>query len=332
MRALFLAAALLSSVAAPALAAEVNVYTTRQPELIKPVFDAFSAESGVAVNVVFAEKGVIERLQAEGRNTPADMVIMTSVGDLEAAKAAGVLGALDSDVLTAAIPAQYRDPQNMWFGLTARSRVAYVSKTVEDAPTRFADLTDEKWRGRICMRSGRHPYNIGLIAAMIAETGVEKTEAWLSGVKANLARTPQGNDRAQVKAIWSGECDVALGNTYYMGQMLADPEQQQWANSVNIDFLTMPNGGAHMNISGAGLTAHAPHPEEARALLEFMTTAEVQKLYAEANYEFPVRAGVSVSPIVKNWGDFTSDALPLVAIADHAAEALKIVDRVGFDE
>ena len=197
--------------------------------------------------------------------------------------------------------------------------------------TSYEDLADPKWKGRICTRSGSHSYNIALIAAAIALHGRDAAKAWVEGLKANLARKPQGNDRAQVKAVWAGECDIAIGNTYYFGKMLEEEEQRPWAESVSIVFPHFEGGGAHMNISGMALTAAAPNRENAVRFLEYLSGDHAQKLYAEANYEYPVKPGVSYSTLVASWGDFVPDTLPLSEIANHRAEALKVVEEVDFD-
>ncbi|HSF92414.1 MAG TPA: extracellular solute-binding protein, partial [Paracoccaceae bacterium] len=216
----------ISSIAIPAIADEVNIYSSREPQLIEPILDAFSQATGIETNVVFIKDGLIERLKAEGRRSPADVVLTVDISNLAAIVDAGVTQPVTSDVIEANIPAEFRDPEGLWFGLTSRARVIYASKerVAEGEVTTYEDLTDPKWQGRICTRSGLHDYNVALLSAYIAHHGAVAAEAWLAGIKSNLARKPQGNDRAQVKAIWAGECDIATGNTYYMGEMLADTE------------------------------------------------------------------------------------------------------------
>ena len=201
----------------------------------------------------------------------------------------------------------------------------------EGAINTYEDLADPKWNGRICIRPGSHSYNLSLIAAVIAHMGPEQTREWVGGLKANLARKPQGNDRAQVKAVWAGECDIAIGNTYYMGKMLAKPDQREWAESVNVIFPIFEGGGAHVNISGAAVTQSSPNHDDAMKLVAFMLSAEAQKLYAELNYEYPVRAGVAASELVSSWGGFEPDTIALTRIAELRSEALKIVEETGFD-
>jgi iron(III) transport system substrate-binding protein len=320
--------------ATPALAAEeVNIYSYRQPELIKPLTDAFTEETGIQVNVAYLEKGMVERLQAEGKRSPADVVLTVDISRLAQVVSAGVTQPVTSDTLEANVPAQYRDPDNHWFGLTTRARIVYASKdrVAEGEVTTYEDLADPKWEGRICTRSGTHAYNVALTSAMIEHHGVEGAKSWLEGVKSNLARKPQGNDRAQVKAIWAGECDIAIGNTYYMGKMLADPEQTEWANSVNIVFPTFEDAGTHVNISGVAMTAAAPNKDNALKLMEFLTSPKAQEIYAEANYEYPIAPGTAAVSLVQDWGSFTADDVNLMTLAGHRSEALKLTEEVDFD-
>lgn len=197
--------------------------------------------------------------------------------------------------------------------------------------TSYEDLVDPKWQGRICTRSFTNDYNIALTAAYLGHHGAEATKTWLTGLKANLAKKPEGNDRGQVKSIWAGECDISLGNTYYMGQMVADPEQLDWANSVRIEFPVFEGAGTHVNISGMALTKAAPNREEALKLMEFLASDAAQAIYAETNHEFPVKEGVRRSALVDSWGAFTPDGLNLVDIAKLRPEALKLIEEVNFD-
>ncbi len=327
--------AFLAAPITPALAGkgEVNVYSYRQPELVRPLFDAFTKETGIKVNVAFLKKGLLERLRAEGDRSPADLVLTTDIARLQALVDAGVTQPVRSEALEAAVPANFRDPEGRWYGLTTRARVVYASKerVKADDVTTYEDLASPKWRGRICTRAGTHPYNLALFAAMIAHHGPEYTEAWLRGIKANLARRPQGNDRAQVKAIWAGECDISLGNTYYMGKMLANPKQRPWAEAVRIVFPAFEKGGTHVNLSGMAMTRAAPNRENALRLMEFLVSPEAQRIYAEVNYEYPVRPGVPLSPVVAAWGRFTADDIPLSEIARLRPLALRLVEKVDFD-
>lgn len=323
----------LLSISATAALADVNVYSYRQPELVAPLFDAFTEETGIKVNTVFLNKGMLERLQAEGDRSPADLIMTVDISRLSELAKAGVTQPVTSEVLTGAIPAEYRDPDGTWFGLTARARIVYASvdRVADGEVTTYEDLADPKWAGRICTRPGTHSYNLALISGMIASKGEDATQAWLEGVKSNLARKPQGNDRAQVKAIWAGECDISLGNTYYMGLMLDDEEQKAWADSVRIIFPEFEDGGTHVNLSGMALTKAAPNKDEAIQLMEFLASPDAQSLYAQTNYEYPLSPGTEVSDRVSAWGTFTSDTTPLSDIAKLRPQALKLVQSVNFD-
>jgi iron(III) transport system substrate-binding protein len=331
LRSVFLASAAFAA-ATPALA-DVNIYTTRQPELIQPVMDAFTAQTGIAVNLAYVESGIVERLKAEGRRSPADLVMTVDIASLQQIVDAGVVQPVENDVLNAAIPAELRSPDNLWFGLTTRARIVYASRdrVADGEVTTYEDLASDTWAGRICTRSGTHPYNLALLAAVIAHDGPEAAQAWAEGVHDNLARRPEGNDRAQVKAIWAGECDISLGNTYYMGEMLADPEQADWANSVRIIFPTFEDGGTHVNISGVAMTKSAPNKDEAMQLLEFLVSPEAQGIYAKLNNEYPILEGAPLSDLVASWGSFVADTTDLTEIAGHRGAALRIMETVNFD-
>jgi iron(III) transport system substrate-binding protein len=323
----------LASTALPAMADEVNIYSHRQPELIQPLLDAFTAETGIAVNIAFVDKGMTERLVAEGDRSPADLILTVDIARLIEVVNAGVTQPVDSAALKADIPAEYRDPGNQWFGLTTRARIVYAAKDrIKDGEiTTYEDLADPKWKGRICMRSGTSDYNVALTAAILAHHDAAYTKTWLQGLKSNLARKPDGADRDQVKAIWAGECDIAIGNTYYIGQMLADPEQAEWAHSVKIMFPVFEGAGTHMNISGIAMTKAAPNHDAALKLMEWLTSDEAQKIYSETNYEFPVKLGVPRSELVKSWGEFTPDSLTLAEVAAKRPDALKLIEEVDFD-
>ncbi|MDP1670390.1 Fe(3+) ABC transporter substrate-binding protein [Phaeovulum sp.] len=317
----------------PALADEVNIYSHRQPELVQPLFDAFTAETGIAVNVAFVGSGMVERLVAEGRRSPADLVMTVDIARLMQVVDAGVTQAVASPALDAAIPAEFRDPAGHWFGLTSRARIIYAARdrVAEGDVTTYEDLADPKWKGRICTRQGSSDYNVALAAAYLAHHGEAATRDWLAALKANLARKPEGGDRDQVKAIWAGQCDISLGNTYYMGQMLADPEQIAWAEAVRLVFPVFENGGTHMNVSGMAMTNAAPNHDAALKLMEFLASDAAQAIYAETNHEFPVKPGVARSDLVASWGDFTPDTLGLIDVARLRPAALKLIQEVNFD-
>ena len=316
----------------------VNVYSYRQPFLIQPIFDVFTRETGIKVNTVFAKEGLIERLQNEGVNSPADLIFTVDIGRLDGAAAAGVTQSVQNDTLQRNIPAEFRDPGNNWFGLTNRARLIIVAKDRFDSQSlsSYEDLADPRFAGKICTRSAKHEYMVALIASIIAHSGSDSARAWLAGLKSNLARKPQGNDRAQARAIAQGECDIAIINSYYMGAMLNDEEQSAWANSVNVIFPNqnadgIKGRGAHMNISGMALTKAAPNKGNAVKLMEFLSSNVAQKMYAEQNHEYPVNPKVEASGLVQSWGSFKHDTLPLAEIAKHRAAASKLVDETGYD-
>lgn len=333
-----LAATLLAGSAFPAFAAdgEVNIYSYRQPDLIKPVLDAFTKETGIKTNVLFLDKGLVERIKAEGENSPADVILTIDISRLTEAKDGGVVQPLKDDKINANIPANFRDPDGEWFGLTTRGRVVYASKErVAQNDITYEELADPKWKGKICIRDGQHSYNIGLIASMIAHDGAEATEKWLTGLKNNLVRKPDGNDRSQAKAIWAGECDLSLGNTYYVGLMLNDtkePEQKEWAGAIKVLFPNAKDRGTHVNISGMALAKYAPDKENAIKLMEFLSSKQAQQIYAEQVYEYPVLPGAEPSATVKSFGTINPDKLPLSDVAKYRKQASELVDKVGFND
>lgn len=314
---------------------EVNIYSYRQPQLIDPLLKAFTDKTGIKANVVHARAGLNERLKAEGRNSPADLLFTVDVGRLAEAKEAGLTQPVQSSVLEKAIPAQYRDPGDHWFALTLRSRVVYASKdrVKQDAIT-YEELADPKWKGKICIRSGQHVYNTSLFASIIAHKGEEFTKRWLAGVRDNLARKPAGGDREQARDIYAGKCDIALGNTYYMALMMRNekvPEQKKWAAAIKLMFPNANGRGSHVNISGMAMAKNAPNRANALKLMEFLASDEAQKIYATANNEYPVNPKVPPSEIVQSWGKLKADPLPLENIAKYRRRASELVDEVNFD-
>ncbi len=318
-------------------AEEVNLYSYRQPFLIKPLLAAFTAETGIKVNSVYAKKGMLEKIRAAGANNPADAILTTDIGRLDALRAAGVLATVQSDTLKANVPAHLRHPDGLWFGLTTRARIALVSKdrVKPGELTSIADLASPKFKGRICTRSGKHSYNVALIASVIAHDGEAVAEKWLRGVKANLARKPQGNDRAQAKAVFEGQCDIAISNNYYMGKMITNkkkPEQKKWAAAVRLVYLDQNGRGQHVNVSGAGVLKGAKNRAAAIKLLEFLSGDQAQEIYARDNHEYPVKPGVARSELVQSWGDFKIDNISIEKIAQQRPAASKLVDKVGFND
>jgi iron(III) transport system substrate-binding protein len=321
----------------PALAdGEVNIYSYRQPELIQPLLDAFTKETGITTNVLFLDKGLVERMRAEGENSPADVILTVDIARLTEAKEGGVTQPVKDDIINKDIPAGFRDPEGDWFGLTTRGRVVYASRErVKETAITYEELADPKWKGKICMRDGQHSYNIGLFASMIAHHGADYTEKWLTGLKNNLVTKPNGSDRSQAKAIFAGECDLGIGNTYYVGVMLHDdkePEQKEWAKSLRIIFPNAADRGTHVNISGMAMAKYAPNRDNALKLMQFLSEGEAQKIYAEQVYEYPVLPGAEPSDTVKGFGPIKPDPLPLTEIAKNRKQASELVDKVGFNE
>jgi len=332
--------AALVSVAATAALAEgggVNIYTTREPGLIQPLLDAFSTETGIKTNAIFVESGLAERLEAEGENSPADVIAVVDYGNLIDMLDRGLTQPIHSSVLDAAVPANLRDPNGNWFAMSMRARVIYSSKDrVPQSSMTYEELADPKWKGRVCIRSGQHPYNTSLFAAMIAKDGAEKTEKYLTDLKANLARTAGGGDRDVARDILADICDVGVGNSYYVGLMRSGaggPEQQEWGDAIKVILPTFADGaGTHVNISGVAVAKYAPNKENAVKLLEFLVSPEAQAIYASGNFEYPVLAGARIDPIIEALGPLKVDPLPLHEIGVHRKEASELVDKVGFDQ
>ncbi|AOL03453.1 MULTISPECIES: Fe(3+) ABC transporter substrate-binding protein [Burkholderia] len=318
-------------------AEEVSLYTTREPKLIQPLIDAFTKQSGVNVNTVFVKDGLLERVKAEGAQSPADVLMTVDVGNLLDLVDGGLTQPVRSKALDDAIPANLRGANGDWYALSLRDRVLYVEKDLKVDAFRYEDLADPKWKGKVCIRSGQHPYNTALVAAMIAHDGEAATEKWLRGVKANLARKATGGDRDVARDILGGICDVGLANAYYVGHMKnAEPgsDARKWGDAIKVvrpTFANAKSGGTHVNISGATVAKHAPHKANAVKLLEYLVSPEAQALYAQANYEYPVRANVKLDPVIASFGTLKIDPLPLADIAKHRKQASQLVDKVGFD-
>lgn len=313
---------------------EVNVYSYRQPYLIEPMLKDFEKDTGVKVNVIFADKGLFERVKSEGELSPADVLLTVDIKRLVELKSAGLAQKVESKVLEQNIPAQYRDSQGEWFGLTTRARVIYSSKDrVGKLPAGFdyADLAKPEYKGKVCVRSGKNAYNVSLFAAMIAHEGEAKTKAFLEGLKANLAQKPQGGDRDQIKAIKDGICDYAIGNSYYYGKMLDDEKQREAAEAAIVNYPSAKNQ-THVNISGVAVAKYAKNRDNAVKLIEYLSGDKAQQQYAELNHETPVKANVPASKLVQSWGTFTADSIKLEDIASNYEKALKLVDEVKFDE
>lgn len=335
MKKILSAIACLTTFATSAFAAnEVNVYSYRQPYLIEPILKKFEQESGIKVNFIYADKGLVERVKREGELSPADVLLTVDISRVMEIVNAGLAQPIQSKVLDSNIPAQFRDSQGKWFALTSRARVVYSSKDrVGKLPASFTyyDLAKPELKGKVCVRSGKHSYNVSLVASMIAHDGVEKAKAFLTGLKANLAQKPQGGDRDQVKAIKEGVCDYSLGNSYYYGKMLEDEKQKSWAEAAYINYPDQQTVGTHMNISGVVIAKYAPNKDNAVKLVEFLSGDKAQHLYAELNHEYPVKPSAEKSKLVQSWGEFKQDNLPLEKIAENYENALKLIDEVKFD-
>ena len=315
---------------------EINIYSHRQPFLINPFLELFTEQTGIKTNVIYSKKGLAQRLQSEGENSPADVVLTVDIGRLYIYADLDLLAEIDSPKLISNIPSHLRSVDNTWFGLSKRARVIAVHKNkIKDGEIkRLEDLSDPKWKGQICSRPGSHVYNRGIMASVLAEYGFEKAEQWAKGLVANFARRPQGNDRAQIKSIYEGECTIAIINNYYYGKLKfsEDPEQRKWAEKVQLVFPNQEinDRGAHVNISGGGVAKYSKNKNEAVKLLEFLTDYESQKLYGEINFEYPVNPNIQPSSELNSWGKFREDQLPIIKIAELSPEAQKIIDRVGW--
>ncbi len=315
---------------------EINIYSHRQPFLINPFLELFTEATGIETNVVYSKKGLAQRLKAEGDKSPADVILTVDIGRLYIYDDLDLLASVNSEKLVNSIPAHLRSPDNTWFGLSKRARVIVINKNkIEEGEiTRIEDLAKQKWKGKICSRPGSHVYNRGIMASIVAAHGEAKAEEWAKSFVSNLAKRPQGNDRAQVKAIYEGECDVALINNYYFGKLKfsEDPEQRKWVENVKLIFPNQEENdrGAHVNISGGGIAKFSKNKENALALLEFLTSESAQKLYGEINFEYPVNPKVSPSKELQKWGIFREDNLPIIKIAEYGPLSQKIIDRVGW--
>lgn len=314
---------------------EVNVYSARKEALILPLLKKFKAETGIGFNLITAKAdALLKRLEAEGQSTPADVFITTDAGRLQRARDAGVLQPVDNPVLAARIPQHLRDKDNYWFGLSQRARVIFYAKdrvTPAELST-YEALADAKWKQRVCIRSSDNIYNQSLVASMIEADGVEQTETWARGLVANFARKPAGGDTDQLRAAAAGLCDLAIANTYYFGRLVnSDSEKdKKVATSLGVFWPNQDDRGAHINVSGAGITRYAKHRAAAERLLEFLVSTESQVWYAEVNNEYPVVADAPIPPTLKSFGEFKSDALNLTRLGENNRAAVQLMDRAGW--
>jgi iron(III) transport system substrate-binding protein len=318
---------------APAVAQEVNVYSARHYDTDVALYEDFTAATGIEVNLIEGDADqLIERIKAEGQNSPADVLITVDAGRLWRAEEAGILQPATSAVLAERIPENLRHPEGLWVGLSKRLRgVVYANDRVDPTEiTSYEDLADPKWRGRLCIRSSTNIYNQSLVASMIEANGVEGTEAWAEGIVANLAREPQGGDTDQIKAVAAGECDIAVVNHYYLVRLLKSEQDAAIGDQVGIAFPNQDGRGAHANISGAGVVATAPHPENAVRFLEYLTTDQAQVYFIQGNHEFPVVAGVKLDPLLEGWGEIKTDDVNAARYGENNPEAVKLMDRAGW--
>lgn len=313
----------------------VNVYTHRHYEADQLLFDKFTEKTGIKVNVVSASADeLIQKLELEGANSPADVLITVDAGRLHRAETKNLLQAISSEVLDTNIPGKFKNPEGYWFGLTYRARIlAYSKERVKpEELSSYESLTAPEWKGRILTRSSENIYNQSLLASIIAANGNDEAEKWAAGLLANMSRSPKGSDRDQIKAVASGEGDVAIVNTYYIGIMLndANQEERKAAEKVGIFFPNQGDRGTHINISGAGVTKYAPNKDNAIKLLEFLSEPESQEILANINFEYPVNPNVEVSNLLKEWGTFKTDGLNLSKLGEKNSEAVIIFDKVGW--
>ncbi len=321
--------------AAPAAAqsGEVNVYSYRETKLMQPLFDAFTKDTGIKVNVVSASSGLEQRIKAEGANSPADVLLTVDIGRIDEAVKADISQPVKSEVIEKIVPAQYRDTNGHWAGISMRARVIYASKDrVKQDTITYEELADPKWKGKICIRSGQHIYNNALFAAYVAHHGEAKAEEWLRGLKANLAQKPSGGDRETARDVAAGKCDLGIGNTYYWALMMNnDPDKKPWAEATRVVLPTFAGHGTHVNLSGVLLMKNAPNKANGVKLIEWLAGETAQKMYADANYEYPIRAGVAINPTIAGYGTLNADKLPVSKIAENRKTASTLVDKVGFD-
>jgi iron(III) transport system substrate-binding protein len=325
----------LAVLAAPAAAQELNVYTTREPGLIQPLLEAFTRDTGIKVNSIFVRDGLAERVAAEGERSPADILMTVDFGELINLVEKGVTQPVRSAVLDAAIPANLRGANGDWYALSLRARVLYAEKDLALDSFNYEDLASPEWRDKVCIRSGQHPYNTALFGAYLAHHGEAATETWLRGVKENLARAATGGDRDVARDIMGGICEIGIANSYYVGLMRSGAggaDQEKWGAAIKVILPTFEDGGTQVNVSGASVAKHSPNKDSAVKLLEYLVSDEAQKMYAEANFEYPVKPGAPLHPLIAALGELKVDSLTLAEIARNRQAASRLVDKVGFDQ
>lgn len=323
------------TVAAAAMSAELNVYSARHYDSDEQIYALFTEQTGIEVNVLQGSSDqLIERIQREGVASPADILLTVDAGRLYRAETAGLLAPADSTELEARIPEELRHPDNLWFGFSQRVRVIFYDKSAYSEPplSRYEELTDEPFHGKVCIRSSSNIYNQSLIAAFIHIYGEEKTEAWARGLIANLARTPQGGDTDQIRAVAAGECSLAVANHYYWVRLSLsnDPADRAVAERTGVIFPNQDDRGAHSNVAGAGVVATSPNPESAVVFLEFLASDEAQALFGSGNNEFPVVEGVEPVGSIKRWASIKTDPLNVSRLGENNPAAVRLMDRVNW--
>jgi iron(III) transport system substrate-binding protein len=333
LTALAAAGALCVAATTTAAANEVNIYSYRESKLVQPLFEAFTKDTGIKVNVISASSGLEQRIKTEGANSPADVLLTVDIARLEAAVESGITQALSSKTVEDVVPAAYRDPNGQWTAVAMRARVVYASKArVPQTSITYEELADPKWKGKICIRSGQHMYNNALFAAVIAKHGEAKAEEWLKGLKANLAQKPSGGDRETARDIAAGKCDLGIGNTYYWALMNdKDADKKPWADATKVILPTFQGGGTHVNVSGVALIKTAPNKANAIKFIEWMVGTQAQPMHADMTYEYPIRAGVPINKTIAGYGVLQADPMPLSQVAAKRKKASALVDKVGFD-
>ncbi len=314
---------------------EVNVYTHRHYESDQQLFKMFEEQTGIKVNVINASADeLIQKMTLEGSNSPADVLITVDAGRLHRAKENDLLQPVSSEILENTVPSHLKDNENYWFGVTKRARVIAYAKdriTPEELST-YEDLASEKWNKRLIIRSSGNIYNQSLMASVIVNHDPAFAKEWSAALVSNMARSPKGNDRDQVKAVFAGEGDVTIVNTYYLGNMLEsdDPEEVRAANGIGVFFPNQENTGTHINVSGAGVAKYAPNKENAIKFIEFLVSAEAQKIFALTNHEYPVNEEVPMSEILQSWGNFKEDQMNLSLLGENNKNAVILMDETGW--
>ena len=316
---------------------EITIYTHRHYDSDKTIIANFEKETGIKVNVVKAKADeLLQKLEAEGKQSPADLLLTIDAGRLVRAKQKDLLQSAKSEIIEKSVPENLRDEENFWFSLTKRARIIVYDKNKvnpEDLST-YEDLTNPKWNGKVLIRSSSNIYNQSLLASIIANNGQDSAKQWAEGLVQNMARKPKGNDRDQVKAILAGEGEIGIINTYYLGKLInsKDSLEVEAGNSVGVFFLNQEDRGAHINVSGIGVAKHAPNKEDAVKFIEYLVSKDVQEIFAKANYEYPVNKEASASDLLKSWGDFKEDNLPLSKLGELNKNAVVIFDEVAWDK